>query len=448
MESHYIAHGDLQHGNILVDHQGQIHLIDYDSMFVPALAGKQPYDRGHPNFQHPQRKTEFDSQIDRFPGIVILLALEAMQYDPSLWQDFGLSGENLLFTQKDFLDPDASPLLRRLERIPRCRSYVSRFRDCCKGRFDTLPTIESFFGLTSITIPTASQPVEAWSIVPCFSALDTNSTLNQYNQQQIMIIGQVKKIRYKETKHRRPYAQIIFDNAFSFVALVFSDGLNQFTAAGRTLETLRDRWVKMVLNLNVYVGDQSYVPRPQFIIEYPTQIGVITEGEARQLLLTGTGHIPATPLPTESNNQPFGQQSTIPAARLPQTTYISPRQSAHQPPAPAAKATTNNHKPQARQRRQWGAKAPASHNPMVRPSPGSSLPQRSRTPNPYSSAYTNRPQPPSSRNAGGKLSPSQPASPPTRPSTNQPPPSIQYRTTGNTSFVDRMIAWFRRIFTR
>ena len=49
-----IAHGDLQHGNILIVN-GDFKLIDYDGMFVPALAGRRSNELGHRNYQHPLR---------------------------------------------------------------------------------------------------------------------------------------------------------------------------------------------------------------------------------------------------------------------------------------------------------------------------------------------------------------------------------------------------------
>ena len=54
------AHADLQHGNILLvpgrsENHLAIKLIDYDGMFVPALAGKPSGEVGHPAYQHPQR---------------------------------------------------------------------------------------------------------------------------------------------------------------------------------------------------------------------------------------------------------------------------------------------------------------------------------------------------------------------------------------------------------
>jgi hypothetical protein len=41
-----IAHGDLQHGNILVCN-GALKLIDYDGMYVPALKGMRSNEQGH-----------------------------------------------------------------------------------------------------------------------------------------------------------------------------------------------------------------------------------------------------------------------------------------------------------------------------------------------------------------------------------------------------------------
>jgi serine/threonine protein kinase len=45
-----IAHGDLQHGNIIVVNGG-CRLVDYDGMFVPGLEGLASNELGHPNYQ-------------------------------------------------------------------------------------------------------------------------------------------------------------------------------------------------------------------------------------------------------------------------------------------------------------------------------------------------------------------------------------------------------------
>ena len=53
-----IAHGDLQHENIIVNPSGRIFLIDYDSMYVPALSylNSKNTTNGKDGYQHPARE--------------------------------------------------------------------------------------------------------------------------------------------------------------------------------------------------------------------------------------------------------------------------------------------------------------------------------------------------------------------------------------------------------
>ncbi len=116
-----IAHADLQHGNVLLvpgSRSGSygLKLIDYDGMYVPALANKPSGESGHPNFQHPVRaaKQIYSPDLDRFPHLVIATALKGLAVlGPTLWDRFD-TGDNLLFTDQDFRDPAASKLMREL----------------------------------------------------------------------------------------------------------------------------------------------------------------------------------------------------------------------------------------------------------------------------------------------------------------------------------------------
>ena len=54
LQSSGMAHGDLQHGNVIVDH-GRLRLIDHDGIFVPAMKGWSASEVGHQHYQHPQR---------------------------------------------------------------------------------------------------------------------------------------------------------------------------------------------------------------------------------------------------------------------------------------------------------------------------------------------------------------------------------------------------------
>ncbi len=118
MEAAGIAHGDLQHGNVLVaetveaEHAGTaapvFRLVDVDAAAVPGAPPSN--EAGHRNYAHPDRGTATDAHPDRFPALVVYAALKALERHPALWPTFE-TGENLLFRADDFLDPDASPLL-------------------------------------------------------------------------------------------------------------------------------------------------------------------------------------------------------------------------------------------------------------------------------------------------------------------------------------------------
>jgi serine/threonine protein kinase len=109
----HIAHGDLQHGNIIVTPDG-IRLVDLDGTFVPGLAGQKAAELGHNHYQHPKRSEHFfDAGLDRFSSLVIYLSLIAIAERPTLWKIF--HDENLIFTKNDFTDPARSPLFQALD---------------------------------------------------------------------------------------------------------------------------------------------------------------------------------------------------------------------------------------------------------------------------------------------------------------------------------------------
>lgn len=104
-----IAHGDWQHDNLLVSDDGRrVTLVDYDGVFVPALAGAPSPELGHPNYQHPARHPEqYAVGLDRFAHLVIQTALLALVRDPTLWRQFS-DGECVLFKKADLQNPPRS----------------------------------------------------------------------------------------------------------------------------------------------------------------------------------------------------------------------------------------------------------------------------------------------------------------------------------------------------
>jgi len=110
-----MAHGDLQHGNIIVEH-GQLRLVDHDGIFVTKMAGWTASEVGHQHYQHPNRNaTHFDEKLDNFSSLVIYLSLISLAERPSLWQEY--HDENLLFTKTDFADPAASQLFTKIREL-------------------------------------------------------------------------------------------------------------------------------------------------------------------------------------------------------------------------------------------------------------------------------------------------------------------------------------------
>jgi hypothetical protein len=126
------AHGDLQHGNILVDN-GDYTLVDFDGFFVPSLAGLLSIENGHINYQHPKRRAEhFDRTLDRFSALVIYLSIIALERAPALWRKH--HDENLLFKRADFEAPGQTPLWGELKKLDvECRRLTEVLERACLG---------------------------------------------------------------------------------------------------------------------------------------------------------------------------------------------------------------------------------------------------------------------------------------------------------------------------
>ena len=114
MQSTCIAHGDLQHGNIIICND-EIKLIDYDGMYVPALDGLLSNESGLRNYQHPARTSEFGPHLDNFSSWIIYGSLLCLSLDPSLWVQSGRTDDCLIFQESDFKNPEKSAVLQMLK---------------------------------------------------------------------------------------------------------------------------------------------------------------------------------------------------------------------------------------------------------------------------------------------------------------------------------------------
>lgn len=148
-----IAHGDLQHGNILVTTDG-LRLVDYDGMFVPALNGHGSNELGHRNYQHPGRTGEhFGPYLDNFSAWAIYSALETITIDPSTWKILKGGDECLLFRGTDFQDPGRSRAFGLLAEHP------------CNAIRERCAQLQSFLAMTPDQVPPLTYEEQTRTVI-------------------------------------------------------------------------------------------------------------------------------------------------------------------------------------------------------------------------------------------------------------------------------------------
>ena len=104
LRSQPFAHGDIKPDNIMVRPDGNLTLVDYDGMFVPAMKGQKSPTIGTKDFSHPLRTVDdFDENIDDFALASIALSLKAISLRPSLLDEYG-GADRLLFSVEDYRD--------------------------------------------------------------------------------------------------------------------------------------------------------------------------------------------------------------------------------------------------------------------------------------------------------------------------------------------------------
>lgn len=111
------AHGDLKPDNILMKEDGQLVLVDYDGIYVPAMKGQKARELGSPGFRHPLRIRDlFDEHIDDFSIASIALSLKAIALKPTLWNEYG-GNDRLLFSENDFFDLSLSKVITAIQEL-------------------------------------------------------------------------------------------------------------------------------------------------------------------------------------------------------------------------------------------------------------------------------------------------------------------------------------------
>ena len=115
LRSQQFAHGDIKPDNIMVRPDGNLTLVDYDGMFVPAMKGQKSPTIGTKDFSHPLRTVDdFDETIDDFALTSIALSLKAISMNSTLLDTYGAS-DRLLFSESDYRTPSSSKAISALQ---------------------------------------------------------------------------------------------------------------------------------------------------------------------------------------------------------------------------------------------------------------------------------------------------------------------------------------------
>jgi eukaryotic-like serine/threonine-protein kinase len=153
------AHGDLQHGNILVDTSSELRLVDLDGSWIPRFHGEPaPSETGHPNYQRTGRT--WGRWMDTFPGLVIYTGLLALSRQPGVWRALH-NGENIVFAHNDFRPPFSTRAWQLLTAIqnPEVAHAVERLRDCCSPGWNADGSLEDLLGRQRVLVQRTPPPV-------------------------------------------------------------------------------------------------------------------------------------------------------------------------------------------------------------------------------------------------------------------------------------------------
>jgi len=161
LEQAGIAHGDLQHGNLLITGNDELKLIDYDGMYVPAIAGLPPNEKGLVNYQHPRRAdADYGPGLDRFSAWVIYTSLHALAVRPDLWRRLRATDDDtkLLFAATDYLDPTTSNAFRDVRsagppHLARLADQLAVFTQATPAQIPPLQTVS----LSSVATPMSAS---------------------------------------------------------------------------------------------------------------------------------------------------------------------------------------------------------------------------------------------------------------------------------------------------
>ena len=127
LRSQPFAHGDIKPDNIMVRPDGNLTLVDYDGMFVPAMKGQKSPTIGTKDFSHPLRTVDdFNETIDDFALASIALSLKVISMNSTLLDTYGAS-DRLLFLENDYHNPSNSKAISALQELMYDKNFCTLY---------------------------------------------------------------------------------------------------------------------------------------------------------------------------------------------------------------------------------------------------------------------------------------------------------------------------------
>lgn len=280
LENYGIAHGDIQHGNIIVKND-KLYLIDYDGMFFPELASLTTNEIGHINYQHPKRSaSHYNQNIDRFSAIIIYIGLKAVSINPNLWKRHDNS-ENILFKSQDYADLQNSILIQEISLIPELKPLIERLIGLCYLDFEKVPSLKDFLAGTFIYDKNIVGKISISRSQYLVLDGSKSSSILEHFGEKVEIVGRIDAFRSAKTRLGKPYVFLnfgVWPNQ-TFTLVVWSEGLAALQQNNISPESLKNKWISVTGVVS------SYENKPQMTVEVAAQIQLLSnEEEAKSRL--------------------------------------------------------------------------------------------------------------------------------------------------------------------
>lgn len=297
LTSNHIAHGDIQPGNLMVSDEGRkVQLIDYDGMYVPGMESLKAAETGVPNFQHPERQKlcPWNERLDRFPFIMLDIALSVLEEKPSYWTKTNSSDEKVLFETTDYIAPYGSQTFNELKADAKFSKQIAVLQQICLADLDDVPDAIDYISFKPS--PTSQKKSQQPQIISIsyqgnYTVLDATSVgeIAAHVGDVVEIIGRIVDTKDGVTRGygrhgNRPYMFVNFKpwraRVDTFRLVLWSEVLDQFSHMGVSSVSSRitGQYISIVGMINVYTN--QYGTTYQLVPAAAKQIQIIDQTEA------------------------------------------------------------------------------------------------------------------------------------------------------------------------